>query len=293
MTLRQASIAGATTESGPDGPQSGAAALGSPGAECIRLDGVRKVFPADAGGEPVVAVEATDIAVRRGEFVTIVGPSGCGKSTLLNILAGLESPTDGHVLINGKEHRDRRPFFGYMFQKDLLFPWRTIRDNVAVGLEIQGQSRREARERATEILERFGLIRFADKYPAQLSGGMRQRAALMRTLLCDREFLLLDEPFGALDALTRSIMQEWLLGIWESDHRTIVFITHDIEEAVFLSDRVLLMSAHPGHVKTELVIDLGRPRDHTVVTSPRFAQLKKILLDNIYEESLKAQSEIG
>ena len=197
-------------------------------------------------------------------------------------------------LINGKEHRDRRPFFGYMFQKDLSV---SLAHDTATTSRSAWRSRGSPGERPGKgpprFSKRFGLIRFADKYPAQLSGGMRQRAALMRTLLCDREFLLLDEPFGALDALTRSIMQEWLLGIWESDHRTIVFITHDIEEAVFLSDRVLLMSAHPGHVKTELVVDLGRPRDHTVVTSPRFAQLKKILLDNIYEESLKAQSEIG
>ena len=151
-----------------------------------------------------------------------------------------------------------------------------------------GTPRNEARARALEILRRFELDAFAEKYPAQLSGGMRQRVALMRTLLCDREILLLDEPFGALDALTRSIMQEWLLGIWEKDHRTVVFITHDIEEAIFLSDRILTMSARPGRIKGELTIDLPRPRDHTIVTMPRFTELKRAVLDQIYEESLKA-----
>jgi ABC-type nitrate/sulfonate/bicarbonate transport system ATPase subunit len=198
------------------------------------------------------------------------------------------SSTAGRIVIDGEEVADRRANFGYMFQKDLLFPWRTIRNNVAVGLEVLGVPKKDARAQAQAILDRFELGRFANKYPVQLSGGMRQRVALMRTLLCDREMLLLDEPFGALDALTRSIMQEWLLGIWENDHRTIIFITHDIEEAVFLSDRVLMMSARPGIIKDEIKIDLGRPRDHRIVTSPRFTELKKAILDQIYEESLKA-----
>jgi ABC-type nitrate/sulfonate/bicarbonate transport system ATPase subunit len=254
----------------------------------VALHDIAKTFVDGNDGEEVVAVDGVSFDVRNAEFVTIVGPSGCGKSTILNVIAGLEEPTAGRIVIDGAELADRRAHFGYMFQKDLLFPWRTIRNNVAVGLEVLGTPKKEARAQAQAILDRFDLGRFANKYPIQLSGGMRQRVALMRTLICEREILLLDEPFGALDALTRSIMQEWLLGIWEADHRTIIFITHDIEEAVFLSDRVLMMSARPGIIKGEIEIDLGRPRDHHIVTSPRFTELKKAILDQIYEESLKA-----
>ena len=254
----------------------------------VTLTDVTKVFHQDADEDPVCAVEGVDLAVNAAEFLTIVGPSGCGKSTLLNIIAGLEEPTAGRILVDGVSVTDRQRYFGYMFQKDLLFPWRRVCDNVAIGLEVLGTPRREARARALDILRRFDLDAFAEKYPAQLSGGMRQRVALMRTLLCDREILLLDEPFGALDALTRSIMQEWLLGIWENDHRTVIFITHDIEEAIFLSDRILTMSARPGRIKGELTIDLPRPRDHTIVTTSRFTEFKRAVLDQIYEESLKA-----
>jgi ABC-type nitrate/sulfonate/bicarbonate transport system ATPase subunit len=248
---------------------------------------LRKTFDLDRTGE-VLAVDGIDLDLRAGEFVTIVGPSGCGKSTLLNIVAGLEQPSSGQILIDNRPAENRRGSFAYMFQKDLLFPWRTIRDNVAVGLEVQGVPRREARERAMGLLRQFGLEGFAHKFPAQLSGGMRQRAALMRTLLCNRDVLLLDEPFGALDAMTRGVMQEWLLGIWEADHRTILFITHDIEEAVFLSDRVLMMSARPGRIKGEVEVGLRRPRTHEILTSPDFTRLKKHILDQMYDEGLKA-----
>jgi len=262
--------------------------VGTTRAPRVSLLDISKTFVDDGDGEEVVAVDGVSFDVHDAEFVTIVGPSGCGKSTILNVIAGLEQPTAGRIVIDGEEIADRRTNFGYMFQKDLLFPWRTIRNNVAVGLEVLGVPKKDARAQAQAILDRFELGRFANKYPVQLSGGMRQRVALMRTLLCEREILLLDEPFGALDALTRSIMQEWLLGIWENDHRTIIFITHDIEEAIFLSDRVLMMSARPGIIKDEIKIDLERPRDHRIVTSPRFTELKKVILDQIYEESLKA-----
>jgi ABC-type nitrate/sulfonate/bicarbonate transport system ATPase subunit len=254
----------------------------------LLLEGIRKSFPGENGAADLVAVQHADVAIRANEFVTIVGPSGCGKSTLLNIVAGLTEPGSGRILIDGVEAPDRRRHFSYMFQKDLLLPWRTIRGNVALGLEVQGLGRRETRERAQSILDRFGLGNFASHYPSQLSGGMRQRAALMRTLLCDREILLLDEPFGALDALTRSVMQEWLLRIWEADHRTILFITHDVEEAVLLSDRVLVMSGRPGRIKKEVNINLGRPRDHTLTSSPEFVALKSAILEQIYEESVIA-----
>lgn len=239
---------------------------------------------------PVLAIEDVNLELRSSEFLTIVGPSGCGKSTLLNIVAGLEEPTSGAIEIrgDGATAQKGRGQFAYMFQKDLLFPWRTILDNVSVGLEVQGVGRAQARHRASELLSRFGLHAFADKYPSQLSGGMRQRAALMRTLLCDRKYLLLDEPFGALDAMTRGVMQEWLLKVWEADNRAILFITHDIEEAIFLSDRVLMMSARPGRIKGEVAVNLERPRTHEVLTSPEFTRMKKTILDQMYEEGLRA-----
>lgn len=258
----------------------------------LSIRNVEKTFTSPSG-DKVHALEQTSFDVGVGEFVGIVGPSGCGKSTLLNIVAGLETETEGKVFIDGRNDSDRRQHFSYMFQKDLLFAWRTIRENVALGLEVAGTPAKQARSRADDLLNRFGLGAFADHYPLQLSGGMRQRAALMRTLLCDRPVLLLDEPFGALDALTRANMQEWLLSIWEADHRTVLFITHDIEEAVFLSDRVMMMSARPGRIKGELPIDLDRPRDHSITTTPHFTELKKIVVDQIYEESIKATTGGG
>ena len=253
----------------------------------IELRAVNKVFGTTADGE-VTAVQDSTFAVQPGEFVAIVGPSGCGKSTVLNMVAGLFDPTDGNILIDGADVPDRRPYCAYMFQRDLLLPWRTIRDNVALGIEILGTPRRQAREQATVLLDRFGLGGFADKRPPQLSGGMRQRAALMRTLLCPRDVLLLDEPFGALDALTRANMQEWLLEVWEQDNRTVLFITHDVEEAIFLADRVLVMTARPGSIKLEVPIDIARPRSRRVTTSESFNKLKEHVLDAIHDESKKA-----
>jgi ABC-type nitrate/sulfonate/bicarbonate transport system ATPase subunit len=253
----------------------------------LRLERVRKSYRTPAN-ETLEILTETTFEIRNREIVTIVGPSGCGKSTLLNILAALTEPSGGRMLIDGAEQPDRGRYFGYMFQKDLLFPWRTIIDNVALGLEIQGTPRRKARTLSADMLTRFGLNKFAGHYPSQLSGGMRQRVALMRTLLGNRPILLLDEPFAALDALTRSVMQEWLLQIWEQDHRTILFITHDVEEAIMLSDRVLVMSARPGRIKFEIAIDLPRPRDHSLRTTSRFTELKGLVLDQIYEETIKS-----
>ena len=258
-------------------------------AACARIElrAVRKVF-GDAAEGAVTAVRDTSFAVHAGEFVAVVGPSGCGKSTVLNMVAGLFDPSGGEILIDGAEVADRRPFCAYMFQRDLLLPWRTIRDNVALGIEILGTPRSAARERAGALLDRFGLGGFADKRPPQLSGGMRQRAALMRTLLCPREVLLLDEPFGALDALTRANMQEWLLEVWAQDNRTVLFITHDVEEALFLADRVLVMTARPGSIKLEVPIDIARPRSRRVTTSESFNRLKERVLESIHDESIKA-----
>ena len=250
----------------------------------LRYVDVTREFPSSAHGGTMVAIEGISFSVKAGEFVALVGPSGCGKSTLLNVTAGLMPPTSGEILIDGVVVEDRRPYFGYMFQSDLLMPWADIRKNVALGLEILGTPRREARDRAMEILQEFELDQFADKYPIQLSGGMRQRVAFMRTLLCNRSVLLLDEPFGALDALTRSVMQEWLLGVWERTKPTIVLITHDVEEAIFLADRVLMMTARPGRIRREVSVDLDRPRDHSVLTTPAFNAIKEEILEELFRE---------
>ena len=255
----------------------------------LRYVDVTREFPSSAHGGTMVAIEDIGFSVKAGEFVALVGPSGCGKSTLLNVTAGLMPPTSGDILIDGVVVEDRRPYFGYMFQSDLLMPWADIRKNVALGLEILGTPRREARERAMEILREFELDQFADKYPIQLSGGMRQRVAFMRTLLCNRSVLLLDEPFGALDALTRSVMQEWLLGVWERTKPTIILITHDVEEAIFLADRVLMMTARPGRIRKEVSVDLGRPRDHSVLTTPEFNVIKEEILEELFREVARSR----
>ena len=250
----------------------------------LQFVNISREFASSAHGGTMVAIEDIKFSVSAGEFVALVGPSGCGKSTLLNITAGLIQPTRGEILIDGVAVPDRRPYFGYMFQSDLLMPWADIRKNVALGLEILGTPRREARERAMEILQEFELDQFADKYPIQLSGGMRQRVAFMRTLLCNRSVLLLDEPFGALDALTRSVMQEWLLGVWERTRPTIILITHDVEEAIFLADRVLMMTARPGRIRREVAVELDRPRDHSVLTTPAFNEIKAEILEELFRE---------
>ena len=271
------------------GSASDASTSASAEAGSLQLENITREFVSEAHGGVMLAVDQTSFSVEAGEFVAIVGPSGCGKSTLLNITAGLLTPTEGTVLIDGSEVADRRAYFGYMFQNDLLMPWADIRKNVALGLEIAGTPRQEARHRATAILREFELDQFADKYPSQLSGGMRQRVAFMRTLLCQRPILLLDEPFGALDALTRSVMQEWLLSVWETTQQTIVLITHDVEEAIFLADRVLMMTARPGRIATEVTVDLDRPRRRNVLTSTHFNRIKEGILEQLFQEIALAQ----
>ncbi len=202
----------------------------------VVLRDVRKSFR--VRGRVTVALAKIDMVVRDREFVTLIGPSGCGKSTLFNIICGLIEPEEGLVWLNSSVDGRRIGTVGYMPQKDLLLPWRTVLDNVILGPELAGVDRREARREARELLTLFGLAGFEDSYPATLSGGMKQRAALLRTVSCHRDIMLLDEPFGALDALTRSTLQDWLLGIWQRFRQTVLFITHDVEEAVYLSDRV-------------------------------------------------------
>ena len=237
----------------------------------LEADGLVQQF-ARPGQEPLRVLDGLDLRVRTGEIAAVIGPSGSGKSTLLNILAGLDRPTGGEVRVGGSGA------VAYMPQKDLLFPWRTIEDNAILGLEVAGAKKKTAREQVAPLFEEFGLGGFEYAYPAQLSGGMRQRAALLRTVAMDRPVLLLDEPFGALDALTRTQMQLWLAETWQRHGWTIVLVTHDIREAVFLADSVHVLSPRPARVTQRFEIDLPRPRNADTFASPEFARLERELL---------------
>jgi ABC-type nitrate/sulfonate/bicarbonate transport system ATPase subunit len=239
------------------------------------IEGLRKSFGA------LSVLDGVDFDVAPGEFVALVGPSGCGKSTLFDVVAGLEPPDAGRVLVDGQDATGRVDPFAYMPQQDLLFPWRTVLDNTALGLEVAGVARKTARQRAGALFEPFGLAGFERSRPAELSGGMRQRAALLRTVVQDRAVLLLDEPFGALDALTRIDMQAWLEGVRERYGWTVLLITHDIREAVFLADRVLVLDPRPTSVRSEVVVDLPHPRDVAMITAPRFGELEAAVLTQV------------
>ena len=238
----------------------------------IELDGIGKDFSVNGDALPVL--RNVDMSVYEGEFVSIIGPSGCGKSTLLNLIAGLEEPTEGRIRIDGQQDARRLGTIGYMHQKDLLLPWRTVLDNAMLGPELQGRPGPTARNMALELMGPFGLKGFEKSYPSLLSGGMRQRVAFLRTALADHQVILLDEPFGALDALTRADMQEWLLQLWESWGKTVVMVTHDVEEATLLSDRVYVLTLRPGRVKTVLSVDIPRPRRYDMVTEGAFVETK-------------------
>ena len=255
--------------------------------EKLRLTNIRKRF--GDGQRSVLAVDGVDLTIGAREFVTLVGPSGCGKSTLFNIIVGLTPPdAGGSLLLDGKPEDHLLGRVAFMPQRDLLLPWRSVLDNAILALEVEGQPRAAARERARAAFADFGLKGFENHYPQQLSGGMRQRVALMRTFLFERELMLLDEPFGALDALTRAMMQRWLLELWSKFDRTVLFITHDIDEAIYLGDRVVIMTARPGRIKADIPVPLPRPRDPRMLTDPAFVALKRRLLDTIEEESLKS-----
>jgi ABC-type nitrate/sulfonate/bicarbonate transport system ATPase subunit len=245
----------------------------------IELKGVSKTFAAT--GREVVALDGVSFAVQPGEFVTIIGASGSGKSTLFNLCVGLLEPDAGEILIDGQKPQQRAGLLGYMPQRDLLLPWRNVLDNVIIPMEIQGTDRAESRRQALAMLPHFGLESFEKEYPWALSGGMRQRAALLRTWLTGRDTLLLDEPFGALDALTRKELQDWVLGVWQEFGRTVMFITHDVEEAVYLADRVIVLSARPGRIQREMPIDLPRPRRQGMLAAPEFGKLVRELLSEL------------
>jgi ABC-type nitrate/sulfonate/bicarbonate transport system ATPase subunit len=245
----------------------------------LELRAIAMTFPSPDGD--IAALTPVSFSIAEGSFVSVIGPSGCGKSTLFNVIAGLQPPTGGAVLIDGEDATGTIGRVGYMLQKDLLLPWRTVLDNVVLGMEVKGITRQRARATAHPYLARYGLGGFEDRYPRELSGGMRQRAALLRTLLLDTDVVLLDEPFGALDAQTRTSMQEWLLQLWADFRKTVVFVTHDVEEAVYLSDEVLVMSARPGRIVDRLNVPLARPRPRSVVNAGDFIALKERCLGHL------------
>src|SRR5437867_1981449 len=238
----------------------------------------------DESGRPLPVLAGLDLVAQENQFVAIVGPTGSGKSTLFHILAGLLSPTSGSVFVDGRDITGSAGHVAYMMQKDLLLDWRRVIDNVGLGPELAGESRAVARERARALMPLFGPSGFEDFYPSGLSGGMRQRVALMRTFLCAKSLLLLDEPFSALDALTRAGLHEWLQKVCEDFPRTVLFITHDPEEAVLLSDRTYVLTRRPARIKGIVDVDLPRPRTHETVGEVKFAELKRRVLDLVWEE---------
>jgi ABC-type nitrate/sulfonate/bicarbonate transport system ATPase subunit len=243
----------------------------------LQVKGLSKVF-AQRGRPALTVLDHLSLQVDAGEFVRVVGPSGSGKSTLLAILAGLEEPSEGSIALHGDSLAPRLGLVGYMPQRDLLLPWRSALNNALVGMQVQGVPRQEARKRAHDLFCQFGLAEFEQAYPHTLSGGMRQRVAFARTVLAARDLVLLDEPFGALDTLTRLAMHRWLLDIWGQLGKSAMLVTHDPEEALLLSDRVYVFSDRPAHITLALEVPLPRPRQTEVTTSPEFAQLKARLL---------------
>lgn len=229
--------------------------------------------------DDILVVDDVSITLKENEFVSILGPSGSGKSTLFNVIAGLLYPDEGKIIIEDENHTGKTGRVSYMYQKDLLLPWKKVIDNVALPLIIKGQNKKEARKEVKEYFKIFGLEGFEYKYPFQLSGGMRQRAALMRTYMFSKDIILLDEPFGGLDAITKRNMQYWLLEVIENLRASILFITHDIEEAIFLSDRIYILSDRPAKIKEELEVKLPKPRKSEIITSNEFNNIKKHIIN--------------
>jgi len=254
----------------------------------IQVRGVEKTFA--VGAQKIVALQNIDLDIRKGEFVCLLGPSGCGKSTLLNAVAGFQPPTKGTVTVDGRIITEPGPDRGMVFQEYALFPWMTVAQNVAFGLEIKGMSKAEIAERVEWLLQKLHLQDFRNRFPKDLSGGMRQRVAIARVLALDSPILLMDEPFGALDALTRRTLQDELLRIWEEVGKTILFVTHSIEESIYLADRIIVMTYRPGTIKRDVLVDMPRPRDGS---APEFNRLKRELSQMVMEEQQRfSQDEI-
>jgi len=254
----------------------------------LSIQGIGRTFPGVNGGSPTLALQPTSLEVADNDFITILGPSGCGKSTLLRIVAGLDTPTVGRVALDGQAVTGPGADRGMVFQSYTLFPWLTVRENICFGLREKGMPLAEQQEIAARFIAEVGLTGFESHFPKQLSGGMQQRVALARALANDPKILLLDEPFGALDNQTRALMQELLLSIWELHKKTVLFVTHDIDEAIFMANRCAVFSARPGRIKNELQIDLPYPRHYTVKTTPRFSELKAQVTEDIRVETMRA-----
>jgi NitT/TauT family transport system ATP-binding protein len=251
----------------------------------IKLADVSKTFDTRTG--TVTALYNVDLEIQDSEFVAIVGASGCGKSTLLNLVAGFEEASTGHILVDGREVREPGPDRGVVFQQTALFPWLSVEENVAFGLTLNANKAPKdvINEKVGLMLQKVGLEKFRKRYPSELSGGMRQRAAIAAVLMINPEILLMDEPFGALDALTRSIMQDFLLDLWESNRKTVVLVTHDINEAIYLSDRTVVMTAHPGRVHEIVDVRLPRPRSYSIQGSREFITLRDRVTDTVRKEA--------
>lgn len=233
----------------------------------------------NSGEQQLPVLNNISLNVGTGEFVSVLGPSGSGKSTILKIASGLLKPNRGQVLIDSKDITGKPQLVGYMPQQDLLFPWKTLKQNAAMPMLARGSGKNKAFTRVEELMPLFGLDGFSDYYPYQLSGGMRQRAALLRTMLIESDLMLLDEPFGALDALTREYLQDWLLEIWGRFKRSVLFVTHSIDEAVYLSDRIYVITERPGKIALEKRIEIKRPRSKTVITTSLFSSYKQLLIN--------------
>ncbi len=248
----------------------------------ISIEGISKSFGS------FHALQGVDLQVKRGEFLVVLGASGCGKSTLLNLITGFEKPSAGRIVVNGREVRDVDPHCGMVFQQYALFPWLTVAENVAFGLKLKGVSSAERRATAQKFIEMVGLKGFEDAYPKALSGGMRQRVSIARVLANDPDVILLDEPFAALDAMTRQVLQEELTRIYERSGKTIIFITHSIDEALLLSNRMVIMSARPGRVACDIPNDLPYPRNADAQLSPRYIELKSQIWGIVQNEVMRS-----
>ena len=251
----------------------------------VKIDHVEKIFETKKGS--VVALNGVDLDIKENEFICVVGPSGCGKSTLLNIIAGLLPATGGSVYVDGNKVEGTGTERGVVFQQYALFPWLTVIKNVMFGLKLKGMNKADAQETAMKYLKKVGLEEFADSYPKELSGGMKQRVAIARAYAVQPEVLLMDEPFGALDAQTRTQLQSELLQTWENERKTCFFITHDVEEAIILATRVVIMSARPGRIRDIVEIDIPYPRDQEKKMRPRFMELKNYIWKPVYQEYLE------
>lgn len=247
----------------------------------LELINLSKTYIDHETQQTIQALDNINLAVRNGEFLSIIGPSGCGKTTLLRIIAGLEQHSAGEMLFNGEQLAEPWSRVGFVFQEYALFPWRTVSENIEFGLELKGIPKSERRQRAREYIHNFGIDGFEDKYPKELSGGMKQRVAIARTLITNPAIILMDEPFGSLDSQTRNTLQEFLLSVWQDSNKTVLFVTHNIDEAVFLSNRVIGLSKRPGTIKFSQEIAISMPRDRT---GAEFNQYRKEILDFLHRE---------